>query len=54
MGGTLEAKSFRVEEKRRDGNRLLDEYASFHSNTHFSIQGTRLMTTNSRVKRAIC
>jgi hypothetical protein len=26
---------------------------SFHSNVHFSIHGTRLMRTNSRVKRTI-
>ena len=27
---------------------------SFHSTTHFSIHGRRLMTTNSRVNRAVC
>lgn len=27
---------------------------SFHSTTHFSIHGTRLITTNSRVNRAVC
>ena len=27
---------------------------SFQSKTHFSIQGTKLITTNSRVKRAVC